>query len=302
MAAALPESSFERMTAEAREKERLERQKMLVSLPRSKVEQQYLASVAEKVVDLREAAEDLVLVAGEETVDALKVRLVQGSRAVLDMAAKLHRMSLVAAKDGPDCAQKIFNPAPTYGELNEEEAKQLEKYRKEREASKKKETADLNKSSWKGAKRAAPYSKTGYGGFSGGYGNWALQQMLIQQLASKQAGSGGQGNQSAAGLSGASGSGQQPAQDNGYAAKIALARIQYPCHGCGVMGHWKKDGMCKAADVAAHIKRRMAEQDRDDKEDEGDESSGMLHLIWNFEHYSGSVGQLFACKYISCIL
>jgi hypothetical protein len=42
----------------------------------------------------------------------------------------------------------------------------------------------------------------------------------------------------------------------------------------------------------------MAEQDRDDKEDEGDESSGMLHLIWNFEHYSGSVGQLFACKYI----
>ncbi len=36
---------------------------MLVSLPRGKVEQQYLASVAEKVVDLREAAEDLVLVA-----------------------------------------------------------------------------------------------------------------------------------------------------------------------------------------------------------------------------------------------
>jgi hypothetical protein len=63
MAAALPESSFERMTAEAREKERLERQKMLLSLPRGKVEQQYLASVAEKAVDLREAAGDLVLVA-----------------------------------------------------------------------------------------------------------------------------------------------------------------------------------------------------------------------------------------------
>jgi hypothetical protein len=29
------------------------------------------------------------------------------------MAAKLHKMSLVAANEGPDCAQKIFNPAPT---------------------------------------------------------------------------------------------------------------------------------------------------------------------------------------------
>ena len=57
------------------------------------------------------------------------------------------------------------------------------------------------------------------------------------------------------------------------------------------MGHWKKDGMCKAADLAAYIKRRMAELDRDDKEDE---SSGIL--ICNFEHYSGSVGQLYACK------
>jgi hypothetical protein len=66
-----------------------------------------------KVVDLREAAEDLVLVANEEMVEALKVRLVQGSRPVLEMAAKLHKMSLVAAKEGPDCAQKIFNPAPT---------------------------------------------------------------------------------------------------------------------------------------------------------------------------------------------
>jgi hypothetical protein len=65
--AQLPESSFEKMTAEAREKERLDRQKMLVSLPRSKVEQEYLAFVAAKVVDLCEAVEDLVLVANEET-------------------------------------------------------------------------------------------------------------------------------------------------------------------------------------------------------------------------------------------
>jgi hypothetical protein len=39
VAAALSESSFECMTAEAREKERLERQNMLVSLPRGKVKQ-----------------------------------------------------------------------------------------------------------------------------------------------------------------------------------------------------------------------------------------------------------------------
>ncbi len=84
------------------------------------------------------------------------MRLVQGSRTVLDMAAKLHRMSLVAAKEGPDCAQKIFYPAPTYGELDEEETKQLKKYRKEREAGKKKEASDLIESSRKGAKRAAP--------------------------------------------------------------------------------------------------------------------------------------------------
>jgi hypothetical protein len=76
------------------------------------------------------------------------------------MAAKLHRMSLVATKEGLDCAQKIFNPATT-GKLDEK-AKQLEKYRKKREASEKKEAANLSKSSWKGAKRAAPYNKIGY--------------------------------------------------------------------------------------------------------------------------------------------
>jgi hypothetical protein len=42
------------------------------------------------------------------------------------------------------------------------------------------------------------------------------------------------------------------------------------------MGHWKKDAMCKTSDLATYIKRRIAELDRDDKEDE---SSGMLHLM-----------------------
>jgi hypothetical protein len=139
--AQLPESSFEKMSAEARAKERLDRHKMLVSLPRSKVEQEYLALVAAKVVDLREAVEDLVLVANEETEAALKVKLLQGTRGVLEMTARLHKMSLVAAMEGPDCAQRVFNPAPTYGEMEEEEVKQLEMFRKEKEASKMKEAA-----------------------------------------------------------------------------------------------------------------------------------------------------------------
>jgi hypothetical protein len=67
----LPQSNFEKMTVEAREKERLDRQKMLVSLPKSKVEQEYLASVAARVVDLHEDIEDLVLVANKETNAAL---------------------------------------------------------------------------------------------------------------------------------------------------------------------------------------------------------------------------------------
>ncbi len=129
--AQLPESNFVKMTAEAREKECLERQKMLVSLPKAKVEQEYLASAAAKVVDLREDIEDLVLVANEVTDAALKLKLVQGTRGVLEKMARLHRMSLVAAKEGPDCAQRLFNPAPTYTEMDEEERKELEKYRKE---------------------------------------------------------------------------------------------------------------------------------------------------------------------------
>ncbi len=127
------------MTAEARAKERLDRQKMLVTLPKTKVEQEYLASVAAKVVDLREAVEDLVLVTNEETEAALKVKLLQGTRGVLEMTARLHMMSLVAAKEGLDCAQRIFNQAPTYGELEDKELKQLEKFHKEKEAAKKRE-------------------------------------------------------------------------------------------------------------------------------------------------------------------
>jgi hypothetical protein len=47
-----------------------------------------------------------------------------------------------------------------------------------------------------------------------------------------------------------------------------MARIQYPCHACGII-----DGVCKAADVAAHLQKRMAEQVERDREE--DDESGM---------------------------
>jgi hypothetical protein len=154
------------------------------------------------------------------------------------MTAHLHKMALVAAKEGPDCAQRMFNPAPTYEELEEEEVKQLEKFRKEKEASKKKEAAELGKSGWKGVKRPFPYNKpvySGYRGYGGGLSSWALQQVMLQQLATKN----GEASRhsSSKGPKGARGSGGgQQGQDRGYAAKIALARIQYPCFACGVFG------------------------------------------------------------------
>ncbi len=87
--------------------------------------------------------------------------------------------------------------------------------------------------------------------------------MLLQQLVTTNVEASGQSSSKGAGGFG----GGQPGQDGGYAAKIALARIQYPCHACGVLGHWKKDRECKPTDIAAHIKPRMAEQAGQEAED-----------------------------------
>jgi hypothetical protein len=63
-------------------------------------------------------------------------------------------------------------------------------------------------------------------------------------------------------------------QDAGYAARMAAGRLQYPCHGCGVHGHWKKDGECNPADVAAYMKKKMADQAKKDAEEEEAGDSG----------------------------
>jgi hypothetical protein len=65
---------------------------------------------------------------------------------------------------------------------------------------------------------------------------------------------------------------QQVPPGSDYAARLAMAWIQYHCHQCVIMGHWKKDGQCKAADIATHLQKHMAEQA--EREAEEDENSG----------------------------
>jgi hypothetical protein len=60
---------------------------------------------------------------------------------------------------------------------------------------------------------------------------------------------------------------------------MAAGRLQYPCHGCGVHGHWKKDGECNPADVAAYMKKKMADQAKKDAEEEEAEDSGK-NIYW----------------------
>jgi hypothetical protein len=282
MAELLPETAFERASQEARDKERLERQKLLVSLPRGKPEQSILAHMAEKIAVVREEAEDLLLLAATVETAAMRNRLVQGLRSLGAKNAQLLKTALVAAKEGCATAQQVFIPAPTYMDLDDAEARLLEKARKEQEAKKKKENSK-SESSWKmlNDKKNTPYGygKPSFGGGygagygSGGLGNWALQQLLSQQLGqgSESSGQGKAGGAKRGSAPAASGSNQH---DAAYVARMAAGRIQYPCHGCGVHGHWKKDGECNPADVAAFMKKKMAEQAKKDAEEEEAEDSG----------------------------
>ena len=144
MADQLPESAFERMTADERAKERVERQKVLVGIPRSTLLQKYHAFTAELSVELQESLEDLLVTANAlpgEAADAqaAKARVIQAGRASLEKANRAVKILYVAAKEGGDAAQRIFNPEPTFAGMNDEEAKILDKIRKEREQAKKKE-------------------------------------------------------------------------------------------------------------------------------------------------------------------
>jgi hypothetical protein len=177
-----------------------------------------------------------------------KMRVMQAGRGSLEKANRAVKILYVAAKEGGDADQRIFNPEPTFAGMNYEEANILEKIRKEREQAKKE--SEATKTGWKGlGKRPALYSfKPGFGGYVGRYGggfgsgaadlnSWALQKLLAQQLGGNKSKGAKAGSK---GRSAASGSGQAGQPD--YATSMAMACIQYSCHACGIMGHWKKDG------------------------------------------------------------
>ncbi len=165
MAEQLPESAFERMTADERAKERVERQKVLVGIPRGTLLQKYYAFTAELSVELQESLEDLLVTAnalpGEPAeAQTAKARVIQAGRASLEKANRAVKILYVAAKEGGDAAQRIFNPEPTFAGMNDEEAKILDKIRKEREQAKKKE-ATRSKFFWKKQKFSQHGGDTG---------------------------------------------------------------------------------------------------------------------------------------------
>ncbi len=98
MAEQLPETSFERASQDARDKERLDRQKVLVSLPRGKPEQAILTLLAEKTVEAHEELEDVLLLLATEDLNTVKARLVQHLRGLGIKTAKIFKVALVAAK------------------------------------------------------------------------------------------------------------------------------------------------------------------------------------------------------------
>jgi len=268
MAEQIPETAFERATQEARDKERLDRQKLLVSLPRGKPEQGVLALLAEKIADLREEQQDALLLLATEDLATVRARLVQHHRSLDAKAARLFKIAQVGAKEGTAAAQRVFIPAPVYMDLDDEEARTLEKFRKEQEAAKKK---------FSGA---------------GGLGGWALQKLLEQQMSS-----GSESKPKASSSSAAAGSSGQ--QEASMAARMAANRLQYPCNGCGVLGHWKRDDQCKPADVAKYIKKKMAEQaKRDEEEEEGEDTGTNIYsdylLYYKFLKFYISHNNLFA--------
>jgi len=133
MAELLPETPFQRASQDARDKERLDRQKVLVSLPRGKPEQAILALLAEKTVEAHEELEDVLVLLATEDLNTVKAVLVQHLRGLCAKTARMFKVEQVAAKEGADVAKQVFIPPPVYMGLDEEEEKKiLDKLRKEK--------------------------------------------------------------------------------------------------------------------------------------------------------------------------
>jgi hypothetical protein len=106
------------MTADERAKERVERQKVLVGIPRGTLLQKYHAFTVELSVELQESLEDLLVTAnalsGEPAeAQTAKVRVIQAAgRASLEKANRAVKILYVAAKEGGDglSGSSIRNP------------------------------------------------------------------------------------------------------------------------------------------------------------------------------------------------
>ncbi len=123
MAEQLPETPFERASKDERDKERLERQKILVSLPKGKPEQAILTLLAEKTAEAHEELEDVLLLLATEDLNTVKARLVQHLRGLCAKTARMFMVEQVAAKEGTAVAKQVFIPPPAYMGLDEEEKK-----------------------------------------------------------------------------------------------------------------------------------------------------------------------------------
>ncbi len=87
--------------------------------------------LAEKAAEVREEQEDVLLLLSTKDHNPLKARLVQHMRSLGAKSAKILKVSMVAAREGTSAAQRVFVPAPVYLDLDDDEVKRLEKYRKE---------------------------------------------------------------------------------------------------------------------------------------------------------------------------
>ncbi len=80
----LPATAFEMGTPDAREKSRQERRCLIASLPRVKIEQDFLTSMAENLDGAREVIEDLLMLAAALDYRAGKIRIQQTLRKGLE--------------------------------------------------------------------------------------------------------------------------------------------------------------------------------------------------------------------------
>ena len=251
----MAELAFESMSAEAREKERNDRRIWLRDMPRQTEEQQFLADSVQAWTDVRERAENNLLVvkaaAAGKAPASPEVELLVSQRKMLETINTWVKRTGLAARDGMKIALELFMPHHMESQLTEEEAKQYKAIRRKREEEKKAVAA-----------AAAGYIPGGRRDRGNPYGRvpdlfiLQQQQQLAAYAAAKgiPAAAGGESSSGAASGTPATGANAAPAHTGGGLS----ARQRFPCKSCDKMGHWMRDGLCKPEDVATAVAKRIA--------------------------------------------